>query len=472
MQRIRIGIYWKVLAVIYASMILSSLMMYLMYSGLAPLTELHPAVQEALVIDTRSLARQIAPLLDDPAQSLRETLQRLYPGEQPNLRLVDGQGREVASCMEQRLSAGKTLSRALVEKTLRDGFLFEVDYLRLVLTPVVSVPLTLPDQQTVILQRYYPMTKGLKTVLPRGVPEILSGIMLALIMLVCSRYITGPLRELNRVARKMAEGKFGEQVRIRSHDEVGQLACTFNQMSQRLAVLKKTRSDLFADISHELRSPLARILSDAEILIDRDIEKKEQQQHLRAICNEVEKLDRLIGDLSILAQFDQSQVRVALQPSSLKEVLQQAISLFMLQMEEKGITLKQYIDYELPPVLIDPTRIGQVISNIIMNAIRYTPPGGMIEAGLRRRDAVAEVWIRDTGEGIPEDRLPFVFERFYRVDRSRARATGGSGLGLAIARQFIEAHHGEIHAESTLGQGTRISFTVPIVTDSTGSAQQ
>jgi signal transduction histidine kinase len=112
--------------------------------------------------------------------------------------------------------------------------------------------------------------------------------------------------------------------------------------------------------------------------------------------------------------------------------------------------------------MFDPKRIGQVVSNLVANALRYTPEGGTLEIGIGVKNGMADVWLRDTGAGIPEDKLPYIFDRFFRVDKSRSRTTGGSGLGLAIVKKFVEVHGGEVHAESSPGQGTRISFTLPL----------
>lgn len=461
MQRIRIGVFWKTIVIIYASTILSSLIMYLMYTGFSPLTKLHPRLQEALVNDTRSIAGQLNTQLEDSSKSPEDIIRQYCSGEEANLKLFDDNGRELASCMEGKGRVPSTIPQALIEQTFKNGLSFQVEYLRLVLTPVVSVPITIPNNKCMILRNYYPVTKGFKGSLPRGLPEIIGFLILSTVTLICSRYITNPLRKLNRIAQEVVRGNFGIQFKIRSHDEVGQLAQTFNTLSSRLAELKISRREMFAEISHELRSPLARILTDAEILMDRQMNAKENEQHLRAICTEVENLDCLIGDLSTLAQFEQNQVEISIQRASLSDVILQAVSLFIPQMEEKGINLKQYISKEVGSVMIDPIRIGQVVSNILMNAIRYTPAGGTIEVGLTQRGSMAEVWVKDSGEGIPPEKIPFIFERFYRVDQSRSRSTGGSGLGLAIARQFIKYHGGDIRAESNLGEGTRITFRLP-----------
>jgi len=309
---------------------------------------------------------------------------------------------------------------------------------------------------------FYPIIEGGKRILPPGIPSILFFITIVVLTVILSRVLTKPIRELTKVAGEMSKGNFGVKVEVRSKDEIGQLGTAFNEMSQRLADFHKLRMELLADISHEIRSPLARIQSDAEILIDRDMEKEERDQHLKAICEEVRNIDQLIDDLSMLTRLEQNQLELKMSPSSLDDVLSQEISKFLLQMEGKNITVIRNIPKDIPLVLMDSMRIGQVISNLLMNSLRYTPEGGIVEIGLQKKDSMVEVWVRDTGPGIPQEAIPYIFDRFYRLDKSRSRATGGRGLGLAIARQFIKAHGGEIRAESEIGKGTCITFSLPI----------
>ncbi len=297
---------------------------------------------------------------------------------------------------------------------------------------------------------------------PRGTTTLISIIILGGLTGLLSRYLSRPIRELTKIAREMTKGRFGLKVPIRSHDEVGQLAETFNNMSQSLEELHNSRRELFADISHEIRSPLARILSDAEILIDRKMDEDERNQHLQAICTDVKNLDQLIADLSILSRLELNQVEMSFSRSKIENILSDTASLFILRTKENNITLKQSVDKNLPEAMIDARRIGQVMSNLLTNAIRYTPEGGTIEIGAKQRDQSIEMWVKDNGQGIPEEKLPHIFKRFYRIDKSRSRSTGGTGLGLAIARQFVRAHGGNIFAESKPGEGTRISFTLPV----------
>ena len=296
--------------------------------------------------------------------------------------------------------------------------------------------------------------------MPRGL--IMALVLIALFTAVISRFLTRPIRELTRAAQAVSQGRFGVTVRVRSRDEISQLRKTFNEMSQRLAAFHQSRKELFADISHEIRSPLARIQSDAEILIDREMPKEEREGHLKAICEEVEGINRLVEDLSIMSQIENNQFMLETSPSSLQKLLTREAAKFILQFQEKSVTLRQIMPEDIPPVMMDDKRIGQVISNLLTNALRYTPSGGTIEMGMRREGTMAAVWVRDTGPGIPPEALPRIFDRFYRVDRSRSRTSGGTGLGLAIAKHFVEAHGGAIRAESEMGKGTCIQFTLPL----------
>jgi len=309
---------------------------------------------------------------------------------------------------------------------------------------------------------YYPLVEGGERVLPRGIPSLIFLFTIGLFTILLARVLTKPLRKLTKVAQEMSRGNFGVKVEVGSKDEIGQLGAILNEMSQRLANFHRLRSELLADISHEIRSPLARIQSDAEILIDRQMEKAEMAPHLKAICDEVRNIDHLIEDLYIITRLEQNELELDITPSSLNDVLRQEIAKFLLQLEGKKITVIQNIPASIPSVMMDAMRIGQVITNLLMNSLRYTPEGGSVEIGAGERNGKVEVWVRDTGPGIPPEALPYIFDRFYRVDKSRSRTTGGRGLGLAIARQFVNAHGGEIRAESEIGKGTTITFSLPV----------
>jgi signal transduction histidine kinase len=192
------------------------------------------------------------------------------------------------------------------------------------------------------------------------------------------------------------------------------------------------------------------------------MDRAEQEQHLKAICSEIENLNQLINDLTILTKSETEAIDISPEPNPLQDVVLQSVALFSPQIEAKRINLIQTIPEDPGFAMFDPKRIGQVVANLVDNALRYTPDGGTLEIGISVEGSMAEVWLRDTGPGIPEDKLPHIFERFFRVDKSRSRDTGGSGLGLAIVKKFVEAHGGQVRVKSRPGQGTRIGFTLPL----------
>lgn len=460
MAGLRIGLFWKLCLSILASMACSLAIITFLYLGLTPHTPLRPHIKTALLYETQRIARLIEEGLaagDSPVA----VLERLHAYDSASITLYGADGCVIARILDYGIAVPDCIPAAVVEAVARQGWFFEVTYPRRVLSPVVFVPARCDGGRHCIVRCDYPVTKRFLRILP---PWMIEGVVL-LSLLICvlllSRYLTRPLRHLTRAAREMGQGNFGRTITVTSHDEVGELAQAMSSMSQRIANDYATRRELFADISHELRSPLARMLTDAEILLERRMSPADQEQHLHAICTEIENLNQLIGDLTILAKAELDELDVAPAPHPLQDVVLQSVALFLPQIEEKRIRLLQTIPQDPGYGMLDPKRIGQVVSNLVANALRYTPEGGTLEIGIDVSNGVAEVWLRDNGPGIPADKLPFIFERFFRVDKSRSRTTGGSGLGLAIVKKFVEAHGGQVRAESTPGQGTRISFTLP-----------
>jgi len=461
MAGFKMGLFWKLCLSILASMACSFAVITVLYLGLTPHTPLRPHIKTALLHETQRIALLIEGRLvagDSPAV----VLDRLHADDSASITLYGPDGCVIARALDAGLSSPDFIPGSDLQRAARDGWLFEVTYPRRVLSPVVSVPVRAGDGRQFIVRCEYPITKRFLRILP---PWMIEGVVL-LSLLICvlllSRYLTRPLRQLTRAAREMAQGNFGRTINITSHDEVGELARAMSSMSQRIAGEIASRRDLFADISHELRSPLARMLTDAEILLERTMEPAEQASHLRAICTEIENLNQLIGDLTILAKTELDEYVIIPAPHLLQDVVLQSVALFLPQIEAQRLTLVQTLAQDPGYVMLDPKRIGQVVSNLVANALRYTSAGGTLEIGIDVKGGMAEVWLRDNGAGIPEDKLPYVFERFFRVDKSRSRTTGGSGLGLAIVKKFVEAHGGKVRVESCLGQGTRVSFTLPL----------
>ncbi|MBI3359706.1 MAG: HAMP domain-containing protein [Chloroflexi bacterium] len=274
------------------------------------------------------------------------------------------------------------------------------------------------------------------------------------------RQITSPLRALSRAAAAIAGGDLGRRVEIRSDDEIGRVAHSFNQMVESLAHADIQRRNIIADIAHELRTPLTVIQGNLEALMDGVYDLT--PENVAAVHRQTVVLSRLVADLRDLALADAGQLRLERQPISLSNVMAEVSEGLEAKAREKGVTLKIEAPGALPPVAADEQRITQVLFNLLSNALRHTPAGGTITTSAEQRDGRVLISVRDTGTGIAPEDLPHVFDRFYRADRSRARATGGSGLGLTIAKQIVEAHEGQIWAQSWLGAGSTFAFSLPL----------
>jgi signal transduction histidine kinase len=451
-------IYWKLFLAFLASIILTAAVMVLTYFIFAPEIEVHPYIKKSLIDETRSVADRISAALAAAPSSLADVTRKIHVVENANIRVFDLNGKELVAWMDERLKDTSRISMTAIGETLRTGEHLALIFPRWI--HVVSMPLKSGREPVAILQIYYPLIE--KSIFPQGTPTMILLFLLAGMTAVFSRWLTKPIRELTKGARRMSMGRFGVQVNIRSRDEIGELGSAFNDMSRRLDEFHKSRTELLADISHEIRSPLARIQTDAEILIDREMAKEAQSKHLQAICEEVNHIDHLIDDLLMLSRLENNQLTIERCRASLNELLTRELARFRLPIEEKRITLRQAFAPELPALEIDQKRISQVISNLLANAIRYTPPNGTIEVGTKSSASEIQLWVSDTGAGIPPEDLPYIFDRLYRVDKSRSRSTGGTGLGLAIAKRFVEAHGGYIRAESEAGRGTVIIVTLPL----------
>jgi signal transduction histidine kinase len=456
------SIYWKLLSFFLISITLASLVILLMFSLFGAQTEIHPRLKQFLLDETIRITEQISLSLTATDETLESILDRVHQEEDVSIRVYDLDGNQLAASTDEKIRKIKHISSSLIQEAVENGRDFQYIFRRWMWIYVISMPLSTKTEPPWIIQAYFPRTEKPQLIVPRGLTIAL--LLVAAFTALITRFLTKPIRELIQGAQELSKGNFGVTVKVRSNDEISQLKKTFNQMSQRLADYHQSRKELFADISHEIRSPLARIQSDAEILIDRDMDKKEREQHLKAICEDVNGINQVIEDLSMLTKIEFNQLQLSPQPASIQQLLTQEISKFRLQMEEKNISLKEIISPSIPLVTMDAKRIGQVISNLLTNSLRYTLHGGTIEVGLEKSGSLARIWVKDTGPGIPQEALTRIFNRFYRVDKSRSRISGGTGLGLAIAKHFVEAHGGNIQAESELGKGTCISFTIPLGT--------
>jgi histidine kinase len=295
-----------------------------------------------------------------------------------------------------------------------------------------------------------------------GVAALAALIVAAGVSLLLSRRVIAPLQEMTAVSRRIAEGKYGERVVVSSADELGQLGESFNQMAEKLEQVEAMRRQLIGDVSHELRTPLTAIKGSMEGLMDGILPADaETYQQIHA---EAGRLSRLVDDLQELSRVEAHAYPLDLGETDISSVVTTTIKRLTPNARAKRIILTFSGPRDLPRLLADEDRLGQVLLNLTANAIQYTPEGGSVKISAMRTNGDVQVTVTDTGVGIPPEHLAHIFTRFYRVDKSRSRASGGgSGIGLTIARHLVEAHGGRIWAESDgEGKGSRFVFTLPI----------
>ncbi|GAB4505809.1 MAG: ATP-binding protein [Anaerolineales bacterium] len=282
------------------------------------------------------------------------------------------------------------------------------------------------------------------------------------VSLLFSRSIVAPLRAMAAASQRIAEGHYGERVQVASADELGQLAQRFNQMAEKLEQVEAMRRQLIGDVSHELRTPLTAIKGSMEGLMDGVLPAA--QDTYQQIYQEANRLNRLVDDLQELSRVEGGAYRLDLQPLDVSALVATVTKRLGPQFEAKRITLSLNLPADLPPILADEDRAVQVLTNLAGNALQYTPPGGEVTIHAKQVGGEVQVTVRDSGVGIAPEHLTHIFDRFYRVDKSRSRAAGGgSGIGLTIARYLVEAHGGRIWAESEgAGKGSLFAFTLPV----------
>lgn len=275
-----------------------------------------------------------------------------------------------------------------------------------------------------------------------------------------ARRIVGPVQDMMQASRNIAAGDYRQRVRVPGQDELGALAESFNTMAETLEHTERRRLELIGNVAHELRTPLTSIRSVMEGLIDGVLPA--DQDTFIAVQREATRLQRLVGDLQELSRAEAGQIPLDLRPVEPGELVRTVAGHLAAQFQDKGVDLRLELPADLPLVQADAGRITQVLTNLLGNALQYTPAGGAVTVRASGNPREVAFIVQDTGVGIAAEHLPHVFERFYRVDKSRSRAGGGSGIGLTIARYLVEQHGGHIIATSAgPGQGSNFTFTLP-----------
>jgi len=269
-----------------------------------------------------------------------------------------------------------------------------------------------------------------------------------------------PLNRLSGAINKISEGESNIQVSVDGDDEISLLSKNFNKMSRKLYEARKWRTRLSADIAHEIRTPITTIQGELEAILDGLYPM--DRENLRNIYKDTVVLAGIVEDLQLLDSLEVNSLLLDCDIHDVREIVREAVASFKTSAGDKGLTLHVNFADDLPSVYLDRRRIRQVLNNLISNALKYSSGPGEIIIDATSEEGELTLSVRDFGSGIGKEHLRHIFDRFYRIDESRSRSSGGTGLGLAICRTIVEAHGGEIYAESTPGIGTKVTFRLPI----------
>lgn len=365
--------------------------------------------------------------------------------------------------MRGQMSGSRVLKGAYLEELLKSG---------------EALTRTTHPRQNLELIAYSIMIQGDQTIITGTIPaepinetvgilkDQLIGISLLLLILSAAigtfiaRMLLKPVRELNRTVNQLSEGNMDARANVSSRDELGELANNFNRMADQLSKLDKLRKDLVANVSHELRTPLGLIRGYAELARDVQYDQRDNRSDsLDIIIEETDRLGLMVDDILNLSQIQAGYAEIIPQEGDIMADAQTAVGKYIITAENKGIELVLETDRDSQIAYYDSKRLQQVFHNLITNAINHTESGGKVLISIKNLNSTVRLEVRDTGKGIPEEEIPFIWERYYKVDKSGSEAKG-SGIGLAIVKGILEAHGSKFGVESQLGVGTTFCFEI------------
>ncbi|HEX6290908.1 MAG TPA: ATP-binding protein [Herpetosiphonaceae bacterium] len=363
------------------------------------------------------------------------------------------------------LSAPPAPDRRVFERVLRgDQQVSYTDYHGLdqqlaVLIPIYdSARLVGVLQVATPLQQMYTLLRWLAFVLVGG--TMLVALTALLLSFWATHTILNPLRRVVGISQRVGQGDLDARTGLRSRNEIGVLGATFDQMVAQLQGSFAAQRRFIADAAHELRTPLTVVSGNVDLLmLGAASDPAQQRRSLQRMNSELERMGRLVDDLLTLSRLD-AHPRLRCEDTELGALVQDTINEF------RGLAPHHQWSLTLVPGIVvrgDPDRLRQVLLNVLENARKFTPEGGSIAVTVTKRHDAAVMMIADTGVGIPAEDVPHVWDRFYRVDQARARASGGSGLGLSIVKSIVETHGGHVALSSSVGQGTTVTLTLPLV---------
>ena len=292
------------------------------------------------------------------------------------------------------------------------------------------------------------------------IPLLISVAFAAILVFILSRYIVRPIRDISYAAGELSRGNLDWRVTPRTKDEIGELAESFNRMAEELKLQDGLRNTFIANVSHELRTPLASVQGFIQGMLDRAIEENDRDKYLEIVLGETKRMNTLISDLLNLAKIESGKFPIEYSEFDINELIRRCILTFEQRIEEKQIEVNIRLADNKLFVWADEDRISQVITNLVDNAVKFTPSGGELKVWTHAADNKVYVSIADTGEGIPVEDQPYVFERFFKVDKSHSQSTPGTGIGLSIVKRIISQHGEKITLQSVPGKGTTFTFSL------------
>ncbi len=449
-------------------LLVAAVMLLTGFFVLNKLESYHLAVQEENLEHTGNLITAlILPHLHDGAGPHRLSTVAADLSKQINARvIVVDNNRVVLGDSHGGELVGNSLERTEVEEALQGRTGRSVQYSNLSQQQVLQMAIPLNDQNERLGAIFFatslnPLYENLTTVRHFFIFATLIAMALtAALGGLFAKHLGGSIKEFTAAARRMAAGKLDQKIPVTSRDEIGELADQFNIMAESLKEMKKRLTRFVADVSHELRTPLASIHVCLQSLQHYDMKPEEQQEFLQDINQETQRLIYLVEDLLELTRREEVEDKREIVP--LRKLIDEVLSTAIPRATRKELKLFDKLPDNLPHFNISPAAFKRVLFNVLDNAIKFTPAGGWLKVSAEMRKADVCITVQDTGYGIPEEELPFIFERFYRVDQARSRDLGGTGLGLAICKEIMELYGGTITVESQAEEGSTFYLTLPL----------
>lgn len=422
-------------------------------------------VENSLLLEGRNLASEYTggPITDE----LKEKIE-WYSTKSQSEAFVVKSPKELSACLPYEIDYESILTEEEKEKLLSGKIVKKVDYQERFDRKILAVIVPLLDEKQLegIIYLYVPLARISELTEDFSYMWLIAGILFLSISIYIGTHLvkklTKPLLEIKAAARKVSLGDYSARVYSPTNDEIGQLASAFNQMASSLQREDERTKEFLASISHELRTPISYINGYSEALLTGIVKSEEEQKkYLALIMRESMRMNRLVGDLLDLSRLDMEDCQIIKTPLPLAQLIEDALEKYVIAAKEKNL----YLHFDLDPDIIiegDEGRIEQVLQNLMDNALRYTEEGG-ITVTLKKHPDGCVMEIQDTGIGIPEEDLPHIKERFFRVNKARTRTDGGTGLGLAICDKIVRLHGGQMQIDSEYGKGTTVRVILPVL---------